>query len=142
MIYQYDSHRIPMRIGMDYCFNAETRAQTYTNKTTTFFATNANAGKDGVGRIFDLYTLNGSAASGSAPNSASIIGTAAVGAMASAGSGGANKVFLDEAYQAVFDMVNRGTLAVVDASGKTPYSYFNATVGLLTLLLMTGNYSH
>jgi endo-1,4-beta-D-glucanase Y len=138
-IYQYDSHRIPMRIGLDYCWNAEARARTYVNKTTAFFGGNANAGLNGVGRIFDLYQLNGNSASGAGPNSASIIGTAAVGAMASSSG---TQPFLDDAYQAVFDMVNRATLAPVDSAGKTPYSYYNATVGMLSLLMMTGNFSH
>ena len=144
MLYQYDSHRIPMRVGLDYCWNGATAsaAQTYTNKTTSFFATNANAGLNGIGRIFDLYTMNGGNVTGAAPNSASIIGTAAVGAMASAGASAANKAFLDEAYQAVFDMATRGALAPLDTLGKTPYSYYNATVGMLTLLIMNGNFSH
>ena len=138
MIYQYDSHRVPMRVGLDYCWNGTAAAQTYAMKNTTFFATNAHAGKDGIGRISDLYNLDGTSPSGAAPNSASIIGTAAVGAMAAK----SNQAFLDDAYQAVFDMATRGNLAPVDASGKTPYSYYNATVGMLTLLIMTGNFSH
>jgi endo-1,4-beta-D-glucanase Y len=138
ILYQYDSHRIPMRVGLDYCWNGTAAAKTYVDKVTSFFATNAQAGKDGIGRISDLYNTSGSAASGSAPNSASIIGTAAVGAMAS----GTQKAFLDDAYQAVFDMSTRGTMAPPDSTGKTPYSYYNATVGLLTLLMMTGNFSH
>lgn len=141
MIYQYDSHRTPMRVGLDYCWNGTAAAKTYTDKTTTFFATDAHAGKDGMSRINDLYALDGTIPTGGAPNSASAIGTAAVGAMASAGSGGVNKQFLDDAYQAVFDTVMRGTLAPVK-DGKTGYSYYNATVGLLTLLMMTGNFSH
>jgi hypothetical protein len=138
VLYQYDSHRIPMRIGLDYCWNGTAAAKTYVDKITSFFATNAQAGKDGIGRISDLYNTSGSAASGSAPNSASIIGTAAVGAMAS----GTQKAWLDDAYQAVFDMTTRATMAPPDSSGKTPYSYYNATVGLLTLLMLTGNFSH
>jgi endo-1,4-beta-D-glucanase Y len=138
-IYQYDAHRVPMRVGLDYCWNATANAKTYTDKITNFFATNANAGLNGIGRIFDLYSANGTAASGAAPNSASIIGTAAVGAMASPSAAGS---FLNDAYQGVFDMVTRGKLAPADTTGKTPYSYYNATVGMLTLLMMTGNFSH
>jgi len=133
--YQYDSHRIPMRIGMDYCFNGTADAKAYTTKTTAFFAD--NVGKNGIGYILDMYTPSGGAVSGTAPNSASIIGTAAVGAMASG-----NQTFLNDAYQAVFDSVTRGALAPVDTAGKTPYSYYNATVGMLTLLIMTGNFMH
>ena len=150
-IYQYDAHRVPMRVGLDYCWNGTAAAKTYTDKITSFFATNANAGLNGIGRIFDLYSSNGNAASGSGPNSASVIGTAAVAAMASPSVAGS---FLNDAYQGVFDMVNRGLLAPclatgdckngepTDANGKTPYSYYNATVGMLTLLMMTGNFSH
>ena len=53
-----------------------------------------------------------------------------------------NQNFLNDAYQAVFDAVTRGTSAPVDTNSKTPYSYYNATVGMLTLLMMNGNFSH
>ena len=146
VLYQYDSHRIPMRIGLDVCFGGAhaSDAKTYVGKTTSFFATNANAGKNGIGRIFDVYDPNTSnvATSGVTPanNSASIIGTAGVGAMAD----GSNQQFIEDAFQATFDIVSRGSLDTTDTSAgaKTPYSYFNATVGMLTLLMMTGNFSH
>jgi hypothetical protein len=105
---------------------------TYTTKTTNLFAT---AATNGTGNVLEMYTPAGGAVSGTAPNSASILGTAAVGAMASG-----NQTFLNDAYQAVFDLLTRGTLAPVDAAGKSRYSYYNATVGMLTLLVMTGNF--
>ena len=132
--YQYDSHRIPMRIGLDYCYNKTAAAQSYTTKNTAFFAA---AAANGIAYIQDMYTPSGGPVSGTAPNSASIIGTAGVGAMATG-----NQAFLNTAYQAVFDTITRGSMAPVDASGKTPYSYFNATVGLLTALMMTGAFPH
>jgi endo-1,4-beta-D-glucanase Y len=132
--YQYDSHRIPMRIGLDYCYNGTAAAKTYTTKNTAFFAA---AAANGIAYIQDMYTPSGGPVSNTAPNSASIIGTAGVGAMATG-----NQAFLDTAYQAVFDTITRGSMAPVDAAGKTPYSYFNATVGLLTALMMTGAFPH
>jgi endo-1,4-beta-D-glucanase Y len=132
--YQYDSHRIPMRIGLDYCYNNTAAAKTYTTKNTAFFA---GVGANGVDLIQDMYTPSGGPVNGTAPNSASILGTAAVGAMATG-----NQAFLDAAYQAVFDGITRGSMAPVDAAGKTPYSYYNATVGLLTALMMTGAFMH
>ena len=134
VVYQYDSHRIPMRIGMDYCFNGTAEAKAYTTKTTAFFA---GIAQKGIGFILDMYQPSGGPVGGTAPNSASIIGTAAVGAMASG-----NQAFLNEAYQSVFDGITRGAMAPVDTAGKTPYSYYNATVGLLTALIMTGNFAH
>ena len=53
-----------------------------------------------------------------------------------------NQAFVNDAYQLVFDMITRGVMSVPDASGKTGYSYFNATVGLLTALMMTGAFPH
>jgi endo-1,4-beta-D-glucanase Y len=132
--YQYDSHRIPMRIGLDYCYNSTAAAKTYTTKNTAFFA---SAAANGIAYIQDMYTPSGGPVTGTAPNSASILGTAGVGAMATG-----NQAFLNTAYQAVFDTITRGSMAPVDASGKTPYSYFNATVGLLTALMMTGAFPH
>jgi endo-1,4-beta-D-glucanase Y len=134
--YQYDSHRIPMRIGLDYCWNGTAAAKDYVTKTTSFFATNASAGLNGVNRILDMYTPAGGNVTDGKPNSASIIGTAAVGAMAAG-----NQNFLNDAYQAVFDAVTRATMAPVKEQ-KTPYSYYNATVGMLTLLMMNGHFMH
>jgi len=139
--YQYDSHRIPMRIGLDYCFNSTTEAKAYTRKTTTYFALMA---QNGTGFLVDMFTPSGGPVSGSGSNSASMLGTAAVGAMASG-----NQAFLNDAYQAVFDILTRGTMAPplyagVDArsSPQPTYGYYNATVGMLTLLIMTGNFMH
>jgi hypothetical protein len=102
--------------------------------TTGFFA---NQAANGMGRVPDMFTPSGGGVSGTSPNSASVIGTAAVAAMAAG-----NQAFLDDGYQLVFDMSTRGALSPADSSGKSPYSYHNGAVGLLTLLMMTGNFSH
>ena len=139
--YQYDSHRIPMRIGVDYCFNSTDEAKAYATKTTAFLA---NIAQKGTGFITDMYMPSGLPASGATTNSASMLGTAAVGAMASD-----NQTFLNDAYQAVFDLLTRGTMAppiytdVDSRSSPLPtYRYYNATVGMLTLLIMTGSFMH
>jgi endoglucanase len=136
-LYQYDSHRIPWRIGLDYCWNGTAAARTYlTTKIIPFFANNANAALNGIGRMSDIYTpANGNAAS-AVVNSASIIGTAGVGAMSDA----MFRTFLDDSYQLVLDLLNRGpVLANYGDNMLSAYSYYNATVGMLTLLSMTGN---
>ncbi len=91
-----------------------------------------------MGRIADLYSPNGSAYTGAAANSASIIGTAAAGAMAN------NQTFVNDGYQLVLDLLNRGEIGdrlAASMSVKSGYSYYNATVGLLTLLTMSGNFT-
>ena len=60
-----------------------------------------------------------------------------MGAMAD----GSNQKFINDAYQEVFDLVTRSSMSTIPPD-KTPYSYYNATVGMLTLLMMTGNFSH
>jgi hypothetical protein len=128
-------------MALDYCFYETAEAKAYTDLTTRFFTGAAN---DGIGRILDLYTTTGGLVTGSTGNSASLLGTAAVGAMAS----GSNPTFLDSAYQTLFDIAMRGTMATpsyASDSRYTPeptYSYYNATVGLLTLLILTGNFAH
>jgi endo-1,4-beta-D-glucanase Y len=143
VVYQYDSHRIPMRIGLDYCFNGTAEAKAYADLITGFFAGLGKAGL-GIGQIADMYTPSGGGVFPTSANSASVLGTAAVGAMASG-----EQTFLNEAYQTVFDLATRGTMAPMlyrspdPTPGPLPtYSYYNATVGLLTLLIMTGNFMH
>jgi len=121
--YQYDSARIPFRIGLDYCMNGEARAQTYLAKVSQFFA--------GVGasKIVDGYDLNGtphpdpdSAPNG--PQSAVFVGSAAVGAMHDA----KFQSFVDDAY----GLVATGTLLARS-------SYYNLSWTTLTLAMLTGN---
>jgi len=141
--YQYDSHRIPMRIALDTCFNGAVEAKAYTDRTTSFFV---HAGRNGMGHITDTYNPQSGQADGPwTTNSASILGTAAVGAMAS----GKDRTFLDDAYQIVFDVATRGTMAPAlippfgSADRRQPtYGYYNATMAMLTLLIMTGNFMH
>ena len=71
-----------------------------------------------------------------AVNSGSAIGTAAAGAM-----GTSQTAFMQDGFQLVLDLLNRGEIGdrlATAMSVKSGYSYFNATVGLLMLLTMTG----
>jgi hypothetical protein len=136
MIYQYDSHRIPWRIGTDYCWYGTAAAKTYLDKLSGFFAGKAT---NGVGRVFDIYQLGGMENSDGAVNSGSAIGTAAAGAM----SNSSYASFVNSGYQLVLDLLNRGTIGdrlAASMSTKSGYSYFNATVGMLMLLTMSGNF--
>ena len=133
MNYQYDSHRIPWRIGLDYCWNGTAAAKTYLDKIVGFFAGKASTG---VGRVFDIYELTGMETSNAAVNSGSAIGTAAAGAM-----GTTQTAFMQDGWQLVIDLLNRGEIGdrlATSMSVKSGYSYFNATVGLLMLLTMSG----
>lgn len=135
--YQYDSHRTPWRIALDYCWNGEPRAQAYTNKIAEFFAEKSLPG--GIGTIADIYEIDGAKPPANKPNSMSIIGCAAVGTMA-AQPNPARSSFLDRGYQFLLDAAY--TPDPKTRSGSTSaYTYYNATVGLLTALTLTGNFS-
>ncbi len=138
VLYQYDSHRIPWRIGTDFCWNGTAAAKTYTDKTSAFFSS-ASRGGGGIGRILDQYNPNGTDVATASANSASIIGMAAAGAM----NNSSNQTFVNDAYQLVLDLLNRGEIndrAATAMSKKSAYSYYNATVGMLALITLSGNF--
>jgi hypothetical protein len=133
--YQYDAHRVPWRIGLDFCWNGSTAASGYLGHITQVFAQQA---ANGIDTLFDEYTTSGAACTActpaAQPNSMSLIGTAAVGALA-----GSNTAFVNAGWQFLLDGLNRGTPNVA-LTGNNYYTYFNTTVGLLTALTLSGNF--
>jgi len=118
--YQYDSCRTPFRIGLDWCFFGETRAQAYVMKTSAFFS------NIGVSRIADGYALDGTPTpENPGKGSAAFVGPAGVGAMHDATYG----PFLNQAYAAIA----AGNLM---AGGV----YYEESWTVLSLLMMTGNF--
>lgn len=112
--YSYDACRTPWRIGMDYCFNAEPRAQAYLMKVGAFF--------NGVGasNIGDGYSPSGSQTSSN--HNMAFIGPAGVSGMAGF------QTLLDGAY----------TFGANNSGGDT--SYFGQSLRVLTMLMMSGNF--
>jgi hypothetical protein len=136
--YQYDSHRIPWRIGIDYCWNGSSTSGSggFLDKNSAYFSNIATTNALGqIGRIMDMYTPTGGSVSGSAPNSMSIVGTSGVGAMHSS----AYASYANQAWQFVLDGLNRGTLDFKSGQASG-YSYYNSTIGLMTALMMSGNF--
>jgi hypothetical protein len=84
-----------------------------------------------VGRVVDIYTLAGVANTDAKPNSMSSVGTAGVGAMA------VGNTFTNTAYRFILD----ATYTDDPATRTQAYTYFNATVGLLSALTMSGNFN-
>lgn len=118
--YQYDSCRTPFRIGLDYCFFAETRAQEYVTKTTAFFA------NIGAANIVDGYELDGTPRPEFGNGqSAAFVGPASVGGMYSA----EQTAFVQDGYNQVkqLDLVVGG-------------EYYDLSWTVISLLMMTGNF--
>ncbi len=104
---------------------------------TGFFATQAT---NGMGRVVDIYQTNGTAMTGAKFNSMSIIGTAGAGALYSAGNTTAHKQFLDRAWRFLLDASYTAD-PTFRAGATGAYTYYNATVGLLTALTLSGNFN-
>jgi hypothetical protein len=135
--YQYDAHRVPWRVGIDFCWNGSTSASGYLSHLSSFFSGQA---ANGIDSLYDEYTTGGTpgvctgCTPAAQPNSMSLVGTAAVGALA-----GSNGAFVNAAWQFVLDGINRGTPNTM-LTGNNYYTYFNTTVGLLTALTLSGNF--
>lgn len=120
MHYQYDSARIPFRIGQDWCDFGDMRAKAYLDKITSFFS------GVGVAQIVDGYDLNGMPRPENPlpAQSALFVGAAGVGAM----NGTANQAFVNEVYS-----------LFLTKEMLPPSYYFNLCWQVFTLLMMTGN---
>jgi endo-1,4-beta-D-glucanase Y len=127
--YQYDSARMPFRLGFDYCVFNEPRAKAYLDKTNAFFAA------IGAGNITDGYDLGGTPhpdpdSPPGSPQSAVFVGSAAVGAMSNPQYG----MFVEDAY---------GRVATGELLARS--RYYNLSWTALTLMMMSGNlvdYTH
>jgi endo-1,4-beta-D-glucanase Y len=114
--YSYDACRTPFRIALDACLFNEPRAKSYLAKTSQFFS------GVGAGNIKDGYALTG-APTGSNLNPA-FLGPAAVGSMSQA----TDSPLLDSGYT--------GTAALT----RIDSFYYNTSWGVLSLLMLTGNF--
>jgi endo-1,4-beta-D-glucanase Y len=112
--YGYDACRTPWRIGMDYCFSGEPRAQAYLMKIGAFF--------NGVGasNIGDGYSPSGSATSNN--KNMAFIGPAGVAGMAG--------------YQTLLD----GAFTYGATGNGGDPNYFPQSLRVVTMLMMSGNF--
>jgi endo-1,4-beta-D-glucanase Y len=119
MNYSYDATRTPLRIALDACWNNEARAISYLAKISAFF--------QGVGgpNIKDGYNVNGTA-------TGMYLVPAFAGPAGASAMPGKVDPFLRDTYARVAVAIRTGT--------SSAYNYYNASVGLLTLMLMTGNF--
>jgi endo-1,4-beta-D-glucanase Y len=118
--YQYDSCRTPFRIGLDWCWNGEPRAQAYVALTSAFFSA------IGAQNIADTYAIDGTPQpQHPGGHSAAFVGPAGVGAM----SAPAYSAFVDDAYAGV---ATRTYLV-----GGT---YYEDSWTAMSLLMMSANF--
>jgi hypothetical protein len=118
--YQYDACRTPFRIALDYCLFGEPRAGAFLRKIGGFFR------GIGASSIGDGYDLSGQVLSQN--RSMAFVGPAGAAGLV----GGELAGFATDVY---------AELLVLGAKPRTEgYSYYNASWGVLSLLLMSGNF--
>jgi endo-1,4-beta-D-glucanase Y len=116
--YSYDACRTPWRIAVDACWSGEPRAVAYLARVSAFF------GKVGAANIKDGYGLDGAPLG--AANALAFVGPAGASALA-----GPASTLTRDAYTRV--------KAVSRLAAGSGYDYYDASWGVLSLLLMTGN---
>ena len=118
--YQYDACRTPFRVALDYCLSGDERAGAFLRKIGGFFA------GIGASSIGDGYDLGGQLLSKN--RSMAFIGPAGAAGLV----GGDLAGLASDAH---------AELLVLGAKPTSEgYSYYNASWGVLSLLLMSGNF--
>lgn len=119
--YDYNACRDPWRLATDFLVSGDVRAKTAAQKITTFFRNTTGNDPDG---IESGYQLNGTLSAGADYRSMAFVAPLGVGAMVDA----ANQVWLND----IWDLVNATSL---NAEG-----YYENTLKLLSLVVMSGNW--
>lgn len=124
----YDACRTPWRIALDYCQNGEPRAKAYLDKYNAFFTAKR------LDQIFDGYTQDGALSGNKCNNSACIGGMSFYGPAGVASMAGAFPAFARTTYTSLAGATGDAYVNTVSI-----FSYYHASWGLLSMLMMSGN---
>ncbi|HZU83973.1 MAG TPA: glycosyl hydrolase family 8, partial [Polyangiaceae bacterium] len=121
----YDACRAPWRVGLDYCWSASSSASGFLTKMVAYFISTSASGMTPQNIKIPVPVGGGTGQF----NSGAITGPAAIAAMMSA----SNQTFVNNSYTYLYSLVNIATSA-----GNL--NYFSATVGLISMLALSGNF--
>jgi hypothetical protein len=124
--YAFDAARVPWRIGVDACLNGRSQATTYLNQLIGHFVGLYTAERIDLMRS-GYRSSDGMAHAESQAMQASFIGPVGVGAMA------VDQTAYHRAFRAVLDILR---------DARFNRTYYPTTVGLISLLEMSGNIPH
>jgi endo-1,4-beta-D-glucanase Y len=124
-VYGYDAARVPWRLGMDKCLNAGADT-TALNSIVGFFSS-----KYGMGAQIDLLKAGWHKSNGTPFATAANMQGSYIGPMGVAGMAMNNAAMRDRAFRAMLDILE---------SPQFNHTYFPSTVGLITALVMSGNF--
>ncbi len=117
--YSYNACRDPLRIAVHFLTSGDTRSKNLVQKMNTFIKSKTGGNPD---NIRAGYSLSGSPVSGSDYFTNAFAAPFAVGAMVDA----SNQTWLNSSYDAVV--------------AQTPEGYYEDTIKMLALLVMSGNW--
>jgi endo-1,4-beta-D-glucanase Y len=123
--YGYDAARVPWRVGMDVCGGA-TEGSSSINSIISFFSTKYDAGA-----TIDLLKAGWTKSSGVVDSAAKDMQGSFIGPMGVAGMAANNATLRDRSFRTILDILDYGDFN---------HTYFPSTVGLITLLVMSGNF--
>jgi endo-1,4-beta-D-glucanase Y len=121
----FDACRAPWRVGLDYCWNGSPSAKTFLAPMVSYFMQVSQNGTTASGIKIPVPLSGGTGQF----NTGAISGPAAVAAMMSS----ANQALVDSSWNYLYTLV-------ISASNPGNPNYFGATLGLISLLALSGNF--
>jgi endo-1,4-beta-D-glucanase Y len=128
-VYGYDAARVPWRLGLDACANGNSQATSLLTPLLSFFASQYSNGDEIDLLKAGWYSGGVDAGDLSILNQMSFIGPVGVAAMAVS----SRSNMRDRAFRAVLDIIE---------NPEFNRTYYPTTLGLITLLTMSGNLPH
>ncbi len=121
----YDACRAPWREGLDYCWSASASAKTFLTPMVTYFVQYASQNGGPKSIKIPITSLSGGAGQNV---SGAISGPIAIAAMMSA----SNQSFVDSSWTYLYSVITNDTT-------NAP-NYFSSTIGLISMLAISGNF--
>ncbi|HXN31472.1 MAG TPA: glycosyl hydrolase family 8 [Polyangiaceae bacterium] len=121
----YDACRAPWRVGLDYCWNATAGAKSFLTPMVNYFVQYASQNLGPKSIKIPITSLSGGAGQNV---SGAITGPIAIAAMMSA----SNQSFVDTSWSYLYSVIAN------DTTGSP--NYFSSTVGLISMLAISGNF--
>jgi glycosyl hydrolase family 8 len=121
----FDACRAPWRVGLDYCWNGSASAKSFLTPMVAYFMQVSQSGAMASDIKIPVPLSGGSGQY----NTGAISGPAAVAAMISS----ANQTLINNSWNYLYSLV-------ISASNPSTPNYFGATVGLISLLALSGNF--
>jgi Glycosyl hydrolases family 8 len=125
-MFGYDACRAPWRVGLDYCWSGSSSAKGFLSPMVGYLVQYASQNGGPMSVKIPISPLSGGAGQNV---SGAITGPAAVGAMVSS----SNQSFIDGSWSYLYNVLLRD-------SGSTSPNYFSSTMGLISMLALSGNF--